>query len=337
MSKELKKHKKHIILLLAFVMLFKGVYAQGLYAQGLYAQAVFPGGEYWSLDAGFGTTDILVKGMSYQFIVDPKLWLSPPLMLGNKFSVNYSTDEILAFEGQVYLRWNFLRWGSPEKPVNAFLQSGIGMLTVYRGTDSPLSDMAKSRGSLMFDAAAGVTIPLTSRWHIEPSVRAGYPHIAGFGITAGYKFPLPQKAKYERLPSSNEIVKHIVIPSVDSIMFGPDTEQYNANIEQGTRELNEAVLNNIAKTLKENPGFLVRIEGHANPVTNDPAESDSLMTLSRMRADTIAQKLKEKGVTEEQMVIVAFGGAKTITNDTRNMNRRVELMVIQINSGLQGA
>jgi outer membrane protein OmpA-like peptidoglycan-associated protein len=322
MPKKFKNHKKHIILLLTFVVLFKG----------LYAQTVFPGGEYWSLDAGFGTADILVKGLSYQFIVDPKLSLSPPLMLGNKFCVNYSTDEILAFEGQIYLRWNFLRWGGLEKPVNIFLQGGIGMLAMYRGTDSPFSDMTKNRGSLMVDAAAGVTIPLTSSWHIEPQVRAGYPHIAGVGITAGYKFPLSRKTKYEKIPSSSEIIKHIIISSVDSIMFGPDTEQYNVNIGQDARELNETVLNSIEKTLKENPDFLVRIEGHANPVTNDPAEADSLMRLSRMRADTIAGKLKEKGVTEEQMVIVAFGGTKTITNDTRNMNRRVELMIIQVNT-----
>jgi outer membrane protein OmpA-like peptidoglycan-associated protein len=322
MPKKFINHKKHIILLLAFVMLFKG----------LYAQPVFPGGEYWSLDAGFGTADILVKGLSYQFIVDPKIWLSPPLMLGNKYSVNYSTDEILAFEAQVYLRWNFLRWGGLEKPVNIFLQGGIGMLAMYRGTDSLFSDMTKNRGSLMFDAAAGVTIPLTSSWHIEPQVRAGYPHIAGLGITAGYKFPMQQKKNPREFLSSNEIIKRILIASVDSVMFGPDTEQYNANIDHDTRELNETVLNNIAKALKENHDFLVRIEGHANPVTNDPAETESLMNLSRKRADTIAGKLKEKGVTEEQMVITAFGGTRTIMNDTRSVNRRVELIVVQVNT-----
>jgi len=40
---------------------------------GLYAQTGFPGGDYWSLDAGGGMTDILVEGQSFQFILDPKL------------------------------------------------------------------------------------------------------------------------------------------------------------------------------------------------------------------------------------------------------------------------
>jgi outer membrane protein OmpA-like peptidoglycan-associated protein len=98
-------------------------------------------------------------------------------------------------------------------------------------------------------------------------------------------------------------------------------------------ELNDNILNSIANALKENPVLLVRIEGHANPVTNSPGETESLMSLSRKRADTIAAKLGEKGVTEEQMVIAAFGGSQSVAN-TRNGNRRVELIVIQVNTDL---
>ena len=314
------KHEKRTILALMFAVVFSG----------LYAQTEFPGGNYWSLDAGYGTADILVKGMSHQFIVDPKIWLSPRFMVGNKFGVNYSTDKILAFEDQLYLRWNFLRPGHRENPVNIFLQGGIGMLAMYRGTDTLFGDIKNNRGSLMFDMAAGATIPLNSRWHIEPSIHGGYPHIMGVSITAGYRFPFPQKAKYGNL----EIIKRISIAGVDSIMFGPNTEQYNVDIDQEVQARNETALNSIAKTLKDNPGFRVRIEGHANPVTNDSAEASRLITLSIMRADTVAERLKAKGVTEEQMVITGFGGAKVISNDTWNINRRVELIVIRVNSDL---
>jgi len=317
----LMKREKQIIFLLMFAAVFNG----------LYAQTEFPGGYYWSLDAGYGTTDILVKGLSNQIIIDPKIWLSPAFMVGNKFGVNYSTDKILAFEDQVYLRWNFLRPGRPEKPVNLFLQGGIGILAMYKGTDTLFGDVANNRGSLIFDMAAGVTIPLTSRWHIEPSIRGGYPHIAGVSITAGYKFRFPQqKAKDGNL----DVIKRMLVAGFDSIMFGPDTEQYNVDIDRSVQEHNETVLNSIAKTLKDNPGYHVRIEGHANPVTNDTAETDRLIALSIMRADTVAEKLKAKGVTEEQMVVMGFGGAKIISSDIRNMNRRVELIVIRINTDL---
>jgi hypothetical protein len=332
----LNNHPKCVFLLLMFLTL-----------NGLYAQIEFPVGDYWSLDAGLGMTSILVEGESFQFILDPKLWLSPPLMVGSKLGVSYSTDEILTFEGQVYLRWNMLRLGKvPEKKVNIFIQGGLGMLAAYRGTDTPFSDVTMTRGSLMADAAAGMTIPLGSRWHIEPTARSGYPHIVGFGLTAGYKFPLPQKTKYEKLPPeierieiiktlpANEIIKRVMIAAVEYILFGPDIGRYNVGIDRDAQGLNELVLNNTAKMLKENPDLRVRIEGHANPVTTDPNEADELMALSTMRANVVAEQLRVKGVNDEQMVIIAFGGTRTVTSDHDiwNRNRRVELIVIQVNT-----
>jgi len=347
-------------LFLVFFTLIQGLYAQTELPEGNPRPATasgqarwdFPAGDFWSLDAGFGMTDILVKGQSYQFIIDPKLWLSPPLMVGSRVGVNYSTDEesrnIVTFEGQVYLRWNFLRLGkNPEKKVNIFLQGGLGLISAYRGKDrNPFGDVTQTRGSIMADAAAGLTIPLTPRWHIEPSVRGGYPHIAGGGVTVGYKFPLPQKTKYEKTPPvverveviktlpANEIIKRIMISEIEFILFGPDIGRYNIGIDRDAQGLNELVLNSIAKSLKDNPDLRVRIEGHANPVTTDPHEADELMTLSTLRANVVAEQLKARGITEGQMVVIAYGGTRTVTSDHDiwNRNRRVELIVIQVNS-----
>ncbi|MDR0302621.1 MAG: OmpA family protein [Treponema sp.] len=315
--------KKRIIVLFTMVTL----------ASGLYAQTAFPGDNFWSMDVGFGMTGIFVEGKSYQGIINPKFWFSPPLMIGSRLGVGMSTDDILSFEGQVYLRWNFLRKGSAKKPVNVFIQSGLGMLAAYRGADTPFSDVTQNRGSLMADAALGITIPLTSRWHIEPSIRGGYPHIAGFSITTGLKIPWSSKAKYDRR-SPNEIIRNMLIATVEHIMFGPDIGQYNAGVDRDTQRQNELILNNLAQMLVENPSLRLRIEGHANPVTYAPGEAERLMSLSKVRADTIASLLKEKGVSEEQMVIIAFGGARTITNDydVRNRNRRVELIVIRVDA-----
>ena len=333
----LSKFQKRVFLVFIFLVL----------ASGLYAQTTFPAGDFWSLDAGLGMSAILVKGQSFQIIIDPKLWLSPPLMVGSKVGINYSIDEesrnIVTFEGQVYLRWNFLRLGrNPEKKVNVFFQGGLGLISAYRGSDNnPFGDVTMTRGSLMADAALGVTIPLSPKWHIEPVVRGGYPHIVGGGITAGYKFPLPQKVKSEvqiveviKMLPPNEIIKRIMISEVEFILFGPDIGKYNIGIDHDAQGLNELVLNNIAKVLKDNPDFRVRIEGHANPVTTDPHEADELMTLSTLRANVVAEQLKAKGVNEEQMVVIAFGGTRTVTSDHDiwNRNRRVELIVIQINT-----
>ena len=313
----------------------------------LCAQTEFPAGDFWSLDAGFGMSDLLVKGKSYQGVLDPKLWLSPPLMLGSRLGISYSTEadsrDILTFEGQVYLRWNVFRLGVRDKKNNIFIQGGLGLIAAYRGDDTPFDNVTMTRGSILADAALGVTIPLSTRWHVEPSIRGGYPHIVGFSVTAGYKFPLPRKTKYrdrtdyvEILKSvpPEEITKYILVSLNEFILFGPDIGKYNVGIDHDAQGLNELVLNSVAQTLKDNPGYLLRIEGNANPVTDDPKEADELMALSVVRANEVAAQLKARGVGEEQMVIIAVGGTMTVTHDHHiwNRNRRVELLIIRVNS-----
>ena len=344
-----KKFRDSILLLVIFLALINGLYAQN--AQNSpkpqnTQKAVFPNTEYWSLDAGIGISDILVEGKSFQFIIDPKLSLTPALMIGAKFGANYSTEDddrdILTFETQAYMRWNFLRFGNDYNTTNVFLQGGVGLLAAYRGEsggDSPFSDVTMTRGSLLFDVAAGITIPLSERWHIEPQIRAGYPHIIGASLTGGYKFKLPKKGKIEyievvRTLPPTEIVKVIKIASIDFILFGPDIGRYNVGIDHDAQQLNELVLNYTAQTLKDNPDFRLRIEGHANPYTINISEADELMALSSIRSNAIAEQLRERGVKDEQMILVSFGGTRNATNewDVRNRNRRVELMTIQIDS-----
>jgi outer membrane protein OmpA-like peptidoglycan-associated protein len=314
-------------------------------AGGLYAQMEFPAGDFWALDAGLGMSGILVTGQSYQLVIDPKLWLSPALMVGAKVGINYSAEEdtsnILTFDGQVYLRWNFLRLGADvDKKVNIFAQVGVGMLSAYRGWGSEVfDDVTRTRGSLLADGAIGVTIPLTSRWHIEALGRGGYPHLFGASLTVGYKFPLPEKIKYQKEQveviktiEPSEIIKVIKITSIEFILFGPDIGNYNIGIDRDAQQLNELVLNQIAKDLTENPDFRVRLEGHANPYTINHSEAEDLMALSAMRANTVAGQLRQRGVSDDQIVIVTYGGTRTATSewDIRNRNRRVELIVIQI-------
>jgi outer membrane protein OmpA-like peptidoglycan-associated protein len=154
---------------------------------------------------------------------------------------------------------------------------------------------------------------------------------------------LPQKTKYHdradyieiiRTLPPEEIIKVILVSLNEFILFGPDIGKYNVGIDRDAQGLNELVLNSTVQMLKENPGFLIRIEGNANPVTTDPNEADELMSLSVMRANAVAAQLKARGVSEEQMVIIAFGGTRTVTHDHNiwNRNRRVELMVIQVDS-----
>ncbi|MCL2879504.1 MAG: OmpA family protein [Treponema sp.] len=317
----------------------------------LNAQTTFPSGDYWALNVGPGMNGILVKGAAYQLVIDPRLWLSPPLMVGVKAGINYSTEKnsgdsnlsnIFTFEGQAYLRWNFLRLGQNEnRKTNIFMQGGLGLISAYRGTKNPFNNPTITRGSFLAELAAGATIPLTDRWHLEPQLMTGYPHLYGISLTAGYKFPLPQKTKYQSeteyveviktLPAS-EIVKRIMISAVEFILFGPDIGRYNIGIDKDAQQLNELVLNEMAQKLKDNPNMRVRIEGHANPFTINVSEAEELMVLSAMRADVVAKQLRDRGVSDDQIVIVSFGGTRTSTSDwdVRNRNRRVEMILIQV-------
>jgi outer membrane protein OmpA-like peptidoglycan-associated protein len=313
----------------------------------LYAQTEFPAGDFWALDAGLGTSGILVDGLSFQVVIDPKLWLSPPLMVGSRLGINYSAENgedksnILTFEGQVYMRWNFLRLGKNEnKKVDIFAQAGLGLISAYRGKindENVFDDVTRTRGSLLADAGIGITVPLTERWHIEAMGRGGYPHLFGASVTAGYKFPLPEKIKYEKeevvkTMQPNDIIKVIKITSIEYIIFGPDIGSYNVGIDRDAQQLNELILDQIAKDLKENSDYRVRLEGHANPLTINHSEAEDLMALSALRSNTVAEQLKQRGVSDDQMVLIAYGGTRNATNewDVRNRNRRVELMVIQV-------
>ncbi|MCL2720352.1 MAG: OmpA family protein [Treponema sp.] len=316
---------------------------------GLNAQTEFPKGNYWALNGGIGIGDTLVKGSSYQFILDPKLWLSQPLMIGSRIGLSYSIEEessnILSLEGQVYLRWNFFRFGREEKLTNIFIQGGLGLLTSYRGLNTVFDDVTKTRGSIMLDTAAGLTIPLTRGWHIEPLIRVGYPHIYGISLTAGYKFPLQQrtviKTEYimvnppvmetdTQITNTQIIDRQIMINYVEYILFGPDEGIYNAGLDFDAQQLNGMVLEYTAAFLNKNPDYIVRIEGHANPITINPSEIDDLFILSSIRANEVAEQLKSLGVNNEQIVIRASGGTRIMTDEffIRNRNRRVELTII---------
>ena len=329
---------------------------------GLNAQTEYPAGDFWSLNLGAGVNGILVEGVSFQLVIDPRLWLSPPLMVGSKVGINYSAEEnsvgsdlgnILTFEGQVYLRWNFLRMGkNPEKETNIFLQGGLGLISAYRGREGKtLTSVTETRGSVLAEAALGVNVPLTSKWHLEAQAYGGYPHLYGVSLTGGYKFPLPKKTEYHvkektvvkteyveviKMLPPNEIIKRIMISSVEFVLFGPDIGSYNIGIDNDARQLNELVLDYTAQTLKDNPTYRVRIEGHANPWTYDVSEADDLMALSNMRANMVAEQLRSKGVSDEQMVLISFGGTRTVTRETdwdiRNRNRRVEMIIIEIDT-----
>jgi len=360
--------KRKVFMLFSFFLFISGLYAQ----TESYTRDV----SNWYLNGGVSMNDILVEGFSFGLVAEPRFelpWFN--LMIGSKNGISLSTDRIIALEAQVYLRWNFLRFpaGNFGRTLNVFVQGGAGFIGALKGPYDRF-DVRDSRSSILGDLTLGVTIPFSSRWHIEPAVRVGYPFMYGVAVTTGYRFPLKQETfndtvketvhetvvetirdvetirevevvrevemlreietvrqEYITRTEYVEVINRLMIAQVEYILFAGDISRYNVNLDADARSLNDLVLNEVAKMLIENPDFRANIEGHANPVTGDPDEVQILFALSSNRANEVARLLKERGVREEQLIVVAFGAGKVLATDRAhwNMNRRVELIIYQ--------
>jgi hypothetical protein len=207
---------------------------------------------YFTLRGGLGirSNSLAIKDrMAFGLLVDTNFLFIPAFAAGIRTGANISSDTILSMEAEAYARWYFWRpriiLGSYQNTLAPFAQGGLGLLTGYNGIE-----VAKSRGTLMAGGAIGVNIPLFGRWSIEPSVRFGYPFIAGFSLTLGYRFPSLQKAAP---PNYRELLKYIIISQVEYILFPPNIAKYNENLDDTTRAHNDLILNEIIKTLTEYP------------------------------------------------------------------------------------
>ena len=87
------------------------------------------------------------------------------------------------------------------------------------------------------------------------------------------------------------------------------------------------VLDEVVQALKDNPGFRVQVEGHADSSGAD----DHNQTLSEQRAEAVLDYLAAHGIAKDRLVSKGFSSSVPIdTNLTvagRENNRRVEFVV----------
>ena len=90
-------------------------------------------------------------------------------------------------------------------------------------------------------------------------------------------------------------------------------------------------LDSVARWLKDNPGAVVRIEGH----TDDLGTSVENLAVGQKRAASAMKYLIDKGVSAERISIVSYGSDRPVCtekNDScRARNRRVHFLVSQQN------
>jgi outer membrane protein OmpA-like peptidoglycan-associated protein len=164
--------------------------------------------------------------------------------------------------------------------------------------------------------------------------------------TGSYRIVLPRGYTYgysAEVPGYFAIHEHIEIPSdadykeiqVDlklvPIEKGQKVVMQNVFFYQSTSKLIETSypeLDNIVEILLANPKLKIELAGHTDAI-GDP---DKNYKLSLERVNVVKDYLISKGVSSNQLTVVAYGGTKPIapnsTEENRKKNRRVEFTIL---------
>jgi len=121
-----------------------------------------------------------------------------------------------------------------------------------------------------------------------------------------------------------------------SVVFGANSTEFD-NLSPEIMASNEKTLRYVADILKRAKYSSIIIEGHSNPTTPEgPArtrEENELRLLSRLRALTVVDELRQYGVNLDRRNVQGAGSSRLVApyNDQQNnwKNRRVEFILIQ--------
>ena len=118
-------------------------------------------------------------------------------------------------------------------------------------------------------------------------------------------------------------IKREVRKLLEKAMQGIEFETGKATIKPKSYPL----LDEIAQTFKENPDYIIEVQGH----TDNTGNEDANLKLSQNRADAVLEYLVKRGVAKERMSAFGFGQERPIADNKtkagRQKNRRVEFKI----------
>ena len=134
--------------------------------------------------------------------------------------------------------------------------------------------------------------------------------------------------------------------AVPSIIFRSDAADFKTasevknGLHPNVAAKNAAVLNRIAEVLNKFKEYNVTVVGHANRVTDNPAEETennpsswgpALIPLSKERAGFVKTYLTKRGVSASRLMTDGKGGTELVADykdkDNNWKNRRVEFIL----------
>jgi len=218
-----------------------------------------------------------------------------------------------------HLLWAFDPKASPwlvEMADNLEMDNPTVKIIVYNNYFSPSKDLFQEGKTWYWRVTAmGSTNPVVSEvWNF--SVESGAPPDTKPVLTTETYIPLSQP-----------------------IVFGTRIEDWD-DLDTATIAVNENILSQIVQILNTNPGYKVRVEGHANP-TVDPSNmasrqyeyTEELQPISEVRARAVMNRLVSLGIDPSRLEYRGLGGEHPLVawEDTENWgkNRRVEFILVR--------
>ncbi len=121
---------------------------------------------------------------------------------------------------------------------------------------------------------------------------------------------------------------------ISNITFAPNSADLVVDQDDPLGEKNVEVLNRLADIFSRYSTYNIRIEGHAVNITGTQEEEEqTLVPLSRSRAESVRQALVGRGVAPGRLSVLGRGGADPLVPhddlDNRWRNRRVEFILIR--------
>ncbi len=130
---------------------------------------------------------------------------------------------------------------------------------------------------------------------------------------------IPGTVANKGCPEVKKEVRNLFQKALQGIQF----ETGKATIKKSSY----ALLNDIAKVMKENPTYMIEIQGH----TDNTGSKKVNQELSEKRAEAVKTYLVGKGVNANRIKAVGYGDEKPVASNAtaagRNKNRRVEFIV----------
>ena len=161
--------------------------------------------------------------------------------------------------------------------------------------------------------------------------------IVGLSLEMGTRLVKPSPAAESASPATKTLAAAATCPAcpaiiIDKVIIKPGKLELKDKIQflndQAVLEPSSfPVLDQVAKVLRDNPGFKVQLDGHASSEGGDARNQ----ALSEQRAQTVLDYLAARGVARDRLAATGFGSSRPVgsnlTEAGREANRRVDFVV----------